>query len=439
MATSEINPILTFFLISPVLFGFGPKFSDNTNADPASSARVERVWVPVSFDPDNTERPVVVFGPEQILPDHTYPLVLYFHGYGGTNDVSFVDGGDSGIIDFSDPSKTSNYVHIVYDAWWQLLKEQEVAQDWFLVVIDGRNCMKGTFFIDSRYTGKLGTWATQEVPAYLEAHYNIHFSTDPYKNATAGHSMGGYAALRLSQIYNPSAKEGRVFGIAAANNPPSSWVASSPLILQVQNENERDELGRLMYSYSEEPASISYSEGQKFAWEIERATNLVYAMSAVMDQDSVRPVEPDGGFEPCDPESDGIDFGLGPYGGIEMRDLHDWLENDVAHNIEEYPLLWLHSAIYFDGQEQGFGDEYYLQYNAPYLEHVLAETNNSERWGADKRAIDFVTDYYPNEADEPYYTEQASPGSDVHFFELTYRTLKAFRFISIRMAAGYTD
>ena len=395
--------------------------ADNTNYI------AKKILVPIANDYDNTERPVVIFTPANIDSTKEYPLVLYFHGYGYNLNT---ETDANGIINMAS-DQTSNYIKIVNQALINEREKNEIAENWIVLMIDGTNCLNGSFFIDSNFTGTLGKWATEEVPNYIENTYGIKFSNDPYKRALTGHSMGGYAALRLSEIYSPTETQSVSYGIAAVNNPVTSWIASSGLAPKVVAENERDDKGMVEYKFDDSVIKDQIStENNLYTWTIPRLTDILFALSAVMDKNSIRNYDKvSNTYSVCSPEDENLDFVLNPYGMINPKDLLDWLINDVSDNILKNPEIWRDSYVYFDGQAAGYDDEYNLQYNAKYLDNLLNQINKQTK----DFDINFTSSFYPNKEDKRFYTEKRTDRQHTHFYELTYRTEKAFDFIAEKM------
>ena len=133
---------------------------------------------------DPATRQVAVFLPTQYSTNTPLPIVYYLPGYGG---------GAEGFIKEADK--------------WRALTQQiadEVAPVLF-VVVDGRNRWGGSQFINSASQGNYADYICDEIVSQVESRYGI--TTNKLKRIIAGHSSGGFGALRLG-MFRPKLFDG---------------------------------------------------------------------------------------------------------------------------------------------------------------------------------------------------------------------------------------
>jgi len=128
--------------------------------EPEQSAMV---WLPPGYD-DRRRFPVVYY-----LPGFTTDVGEYFDGslWGWRVDRALAHGVASGDID-------------------------EVI----LVVVNGRNALGGSFYLDSPVTGNWESFVAEDVVSTIDARFNTVASREG--RALAGDSMGGFGALNLA-------------------------------------------------------------------------------------------------------------------------------------------------------------------------------------------------------------------------------------------------
>ncbi|KKR26431.1 MAG: hypothetical protein UT55_C0008G0022 [Candidatus Peregrinibacteria bacterium GW2011_GWE2_39_6] len=416
--------IISFYLFLNVFISETPLNAQEENS--SDDYAIYKIDVPsAKNDPDYSTRPVVMFAPQNIDPNKEYPLVLYFHGYGENNNVALNADGSVNL----ESAETNNYVKIVNNALTDLRVKNSHTKDWVVLMIDGRNCLDGTFYI--------------YIETKFHDRFGITFSKDPNLRALVGHSMGGYGALRLSQLYSPTTiQKGEYtiideqevsiypYGIAAANNPAASWIATTGLALRVPSENDRNsKTNAVEYTFdntSFRGQTITEDGDNTYTWNLHRLTDLLFALSATVDKSSFRPND-----EACTWDSKGINYVLRPSGLISPKNLYDWLKQDVSNEISQNPDIWAQSHIYADGEAVGYRDEYYLQENTKYLNESLrrAEQKNPDL------NLDFEISYYPNSQNAGHYSKYPKRGEALHFFDLTWRTEESFEFVANKMDA----
>jgi len=113
------------------------------------------------------------------LPDNyfeskqRYPVIYYFHGYGGNEKEAGYIAGD------------------IYED----LMAHKKAKKMIIVGINGNNHFGGSFFANSPVTGQWEDFVTEDVVSYIDGHYR----TKPVAESRglAGYSMGGYSAINI--------------------------------------------------------------------------------------------------------------------------------------------------------------------------------------------------------------------------------------------------
>ncbi len=146
-------------------------------------------------DPDT--RQVAVFLPSQYVSNSPLPIVYYLPGYGG---------GSEGFI--KDSAKWSAFTQKLAD---------DVSPVLF-VVVDGRNRWGGSQYVNSRAQGNYADYICDEIAAQVESRYGV--TSNKTKRIIAGHSSGGFGALRLG-MFRP-----KLFDGVVALSPDSDFALS---------------------------------------------------------------------------------------------------------------------------------------------------------------------------------------------------------------------
>ncbi len=126
---------------------------------------------------DPVVRRVAVFVPEQATNHAALPIVYYLPGYGGSSD-DFIKNADS----------------------WRALA-QKVADEItpvLFVVVDCRNRWGGSQYLNSPAQGNYANYVCDEIVSRVESRYGI--TTNTPRRVIAGHSSGGFGALRLGML-----------------------------------------------------------------------------------------------------------------------------------------------------------------------------------------------------------------------------------------------
>lgn len=123
------------------------------------------------------------------------------------------------------------------------------ARDVIVVMPNGRNTYHGSFFINSKVTGAWEDFVVRDVVSHVDAGYRT--LPHPGSRGVAGHSMGGFAAIRLG-MRHPD-----VFGAVYSLSPP--------LLAGVSDLASEETWRRVLGYASREELERAYRQGDFFA------------------------------------------------------------------------------------------------------------------------------------------------------------------------------
>lgn len=126
---------------------------------------------------DPVVRRVAVFVPDQITNHAALPVVYFLPGYGNSSDKFIHDAK-------------------AWRAFTQKLADEVTPL--LLVVVDGRNRWGGSQYLNSPAQGNYADYLCDEIVPLVEARYQI--TTNKPQRIIAGHSSGGFGALRLGML-----------------------------------------------------------------------------------------------------------------------------------------------------------------------------------------------------------------------------------------------
>lgn len=127
---------------------------------------------------DPAERRVAVFTPENVPADSALITVYYLPGYGGGSESFLGAGGGS----FARALRELAQAHMPIR----------------MVVVDCRNRWGGSQYLNSSAQGNYADYVLDEVIPSVEKHFGAPVSA--HKRLIAGHSSGGFGALRLAML-----------------------------------------------------------------------------------------------------------------------------------------------------------------------------------------------------------------------------------------------
>jgi S-formylglutathione hydrolase len=148
----------------------------------AQAGKVERVTVhgkslEGNLEADSPDRAAMVYLPPTYLADQArrFPVVYLLHGYGGRDDtfttgVNLQESGDR-------------------------LAAAQGFSEAIVVTPDAFTLHKGSMYSNSATIGDWERFIAEDLVAYIDAHYRTLASRT--SRGLAGHSMGGYGALRI--------------------------------------------------------------------------------------------------------------------------------------------------------------------------------------------------------------------------------------------------
>lgn len=149
---------------------------------------------------DSPDRNVTIYLPPGYdeNPDMRYPTVYLLHGYTGTNRLWTGSGYIGGLN-----------IKNIADA----LIEQGKMKPLIFVAPNARNSYLGSWYTNSSVTGNWEDFVTQELVEYIDSTYRT--LPEAARRGMAGHSMGGYGAIKLAMKY-PEIYSA-VYALSAAN------------------------------------------------------------------------------------------------------------------------------------------------------------------------------------------------------------------------------
>jgi enterochelin esterase-like enzyme len=177
---------------------------------------------------DSPDRNVTVYLPPGYdeNPGRRYPVIYLLHGYTGTNALWTGSGylGSMNIQEIADR-----------------LVESGTINPMLIIMPDARNKYRGSMYTNSPVTGNWEDFVVQELVAYIDGKYRTLDRVE--SRGIAGHSMGGYGALKLAmkhpEIYSA------VYGISACClgfvDREADWTISStawPPTLQMESADQ---------------------------------------------------------------------------------------------------------------------------------------------------------------------------------------------------------
>lgn len=168
----------------------------------AASARLEVISFTspsLSGNPlnDPATRSVAVFLPSQATNGARLPLIYYLPGFGNSS-ARFIAKPDAWL------------------RWTQTNADRCTPA--VLVVVDGRNRWGGSQYLNSPAQGNYADYVCDEVVAQVEAKYPA--PTNGVRRIVAGHSSGGFGALRLGMVRS------NLFDAIVALSPDSDFPLS---------------------------------------------------------------------------------------------------------------------------------------------------------------------------------------------------------------------
>jgi len=170
-------------------------------APPAGEGSLDLPEVPApalsgSALPNAERQPLLVYLPPSYRSGtRRYPVVYYLPGF--TTDVTeYIDGSIQGL-----------HMRLSMDAFVRQGRLRELI----IVVINGRNVLGGSFYVDSPVSGRWESFVVRDVIPWVESRYRTIDQASA--RGVAGDSMGGFGALNLA-LHHPD-----LFGAVYAASP----------------------------------------------------------------------------------------------------------------------------------------------------------------------------------------------------------------------------
>jgi S-formylglutathione hydrolase len=158
------------------------QFHAQTNNLPRAGA-IERIKVhgpslDGNLEGDAADRDVTVYLPPSYATERTrrYPVLYLLHGYGGTD--STWTGRLAALPEIADKLVAAGR-----------------TRDLIIVMPNAFSLHKGSMYSSSVTTGDWESYIAQDLVSYIDRHYRT--IPDRLSRGLAGHSMGGYGALRI--------------------------------------------------------------------------------------------------------------------------------------------------------------------------------------------------------------------------------------------------
>jgi S-formylglutathione hydrolase len=142
---------------------------------------------------DPPDRKVEIYLPPSYCSDpvRRFPVLYHLHGY-------------------SLHSVLSDWVSVFQEAI-DSIAEKNFSKQMIVVIPDGFNAVSGSFWMNSSVGGRWEDFIASELPSYVDEHYRT--LRDRSGRAISGHSMGGFAALRMAGLHSD------VFSVVYAFSP----------------------------------------------------------------------------------------------------------------------------------------------------------------------------------------------------------------------------
>ena len=292
---------------------------------PARAARLEILTldsVKLKDNPlhDPTKRQVAVFLPDQITNGVRLPVVYYLPGFGGSPG-SYINNSN------------------IWSAFTQKVADE--IQPVVLVVVDGRTRWGGSQYLNSAAQGNYEDYICDEIVGAVEAQHPA--PTNGVMRVIAGHSSGGFGALRLG-----SARQ-KLFQAVIALSPDSDFPTSHLPLMMVPGVT-----------------NVSLVEIKKIAagqLPVPKDGDLIYALALSAAY------APRGHFHPGE-----FDWLYDAHGRFRDAVWQRWLDNDPLSVVQrDIHAFGVGQIIYLDGAAR---DEYSANIGARKIYQALLARPN---------------------------------------------------------------
>ena len=185
--------MFAFFLVA---VGCDDKI-DTTDPENKDQPKLEFTIVDQVFSPglennllgDSPDRAVKVYLPPDYYEDSLkhYPVIYLLHGYYSDHDIWY-----TGMT----PSRDFAYIGMDLKSMMDDLIKEGTVQPMIIVTPSSYNSFKGSWYANSSVTGNWEDFIAEDVVSYTDNNYRTIAS--PGGRGIAGHSMGGYGAMKLA-------------------------------------------------------------------------------------------------------------------------------------------------------------------------------------------------------------------------------------------------
>jgi S-formylglutathione hydrolase FrmB len=186
-----MRTLLLAALASAVMAGASSAVAQTPPASPSYAGKLERITVHGpslvgNLSGDSPDRPVSVYLPKSYAtqPGKRYPVLYLLHGFTSSDERWF---------DLNTPRR---YVNA------QTATDRAVAngvREMIIVMPNAYTAFQGSMYSNSVVTGDWEAYVARDLVAYVDAHYRT-LATRAGRGL-AGHSMGGYGAVRIGMKY----------------------------------------------------------------------------------------------------------------------------------------------------------------------------------------------------------------------------------------------
>ena len=202
---------------------FALAVSLSTGAALAQTIITERVKVHGAALEGNLEgnavdRNVIVYLPPSYAanPTRRYPVVYALHGYSIGNEK------------WTTEVKTPGTIEAAFGGG---------AREMIVVLPDSQTVHNGSMYSSSVTTGDFETYVARDVVAYIDSHYRTLATRE--SRGIAGHSMGGYGALRIA-MKHPDVFSA-VYAMSACCLTPRALPGQTEQLVALENIKTREE------------------------------------------------------------------------------------------------------------------------------------------------------------------------------------------------------
>ena len=182
-----LSSLKIFILLTAWLFCITNIYSQNTSPLKGSIERfkIHGKSLEGNLEGDSADRFVSIYLPPsyKLKPDNRYPVLYFLHGF-TDSDAKF----------FGFTKHWMNLPPVVDSAFLN-----GEANEMIIVTPNADTKYRGSWYSNSITTGNWEDFVTKELVNFIDSHYRT--IAKPASRGLAGHSMGGYGALRIGEKY----------------------------------------------------------------------------------------------------------------------------------------------------------------------------------------------------------------------------------------------